>query len=378
MALLNKRRLAVFMLGSLFLNTSNSKAQKIDTISTLSVTAYIDAYYAHYTDSVGPGNFQKFPDASPRNNAPSLNIASLAMQYNSDKVRAAFVLNYGDIATAVFPHPYNNILEAHVGFKVYSKLWIDAGFFRPHFGTEYILPVENIATSVAVATVYEPSYESGIKFNFDPTSKLEINLFLLNGYNVYVNNKDQLAFGAGITYQLGAHGNIGYTNYIGPPNNKPAANLRIDQNIFYNYQIKKIRIQVGGDYCTQQNSDIATQSKTAGLYSALATIKYQWTKKFGIYCRGELFQDPDGFMSGVITDVAGNKTGYKLWGATAGIEIKPTPESYVRLENRYIQMDKDQLIFINDGYVQNARYEVMVNAGVTFDLLKNIRTNKNE
>jgi opacity protein-like surface antigen len=114
------------------------------------------------------------------------------------------------------------------------------------------------------------------------------------------------------------------------------------------------------------------------MYSALLTVKYLCTERFAIYGRGEVFEDPDGFMSTIISDHAGKNTGYKLWGLTAGLEFKPTEESYVRLEGRRLQMDKDQYIFTYDGYQNNYRYEVMINAGVTFDLLKSVRTRKTE
>jgi opacity protein-like surface antigen len=380
MASLNKQYFSFLILMISFLLSRESKAQKMDTISTFSITAYVDAYYARYTDSVGPGNFQKFPDASPRSNSPSLNVASINAQYNADKIRAVIALNFGDIAQAIFPHPYNNILEAHAGYKIYRKLWIDAGFFRPHFGTEYVLPVENIATSVAVGTAYEPAYESGIKLNFDPTAKLEINLFLLNGYNMYVDNNNKKSFGMGITYALGDKGGIGYTNYIGDdtPPGAPTAHLRFAQNVYINYQYKKIKVQVGGDFYIQQNSKLTAENKSATMYSALATVKYQWNNRFAIYGRVEVFHDPDGFVSAIIVDSNRAETGYKLWGATAGLEYKPTQESYVRLENRYIQMDKDEDIFNTNGLYRNYRYEVMIDAGVTFDLLKNVMTKKTD
>jgi len=79
-------------------------------------------------------------------------------------------------------------------------------------------------------------------------------------------------------------------------------------------------------------------------------------------------------LSTIITDNTGARTGYKLWGVTAGIEYKPTEESYVRLEGRRLQMDKNQFIFDYNGSLYNDRYEVMVNAGVTFDMLKRLKT----
>ena len=378
--ILTEKKAFLLVLTSCLLIAGKSMAQKIDTVSTFSVTAYADAYYAYYTDSVGPDKFQKFPNTSPKSNTPSLNVAQLSFQYNSDKIRAAAVFCYGDFANSTWaPAPYNNIMEAHVGFKVYSKLWIDAGFFRTHFGTEFLLPVENITSSIAVGTYYEPAFESGIKLNFDPTTKLEINLFLLNGYNMFVDNNNTKSFGMGITYAANDKLGIGYTNYIGddsPPALPDPPHLRIAQNAFLNYTYKKLKLQLGADYFTQQNSDIATNKSTAAMYSALATARYQVGKKAGIYCRGEVFRDPDAIVSPVITDHAGYKTGYKLWGITAGFEYKPTENSYIKLESRLLKMDKDQYIYIQNGSGQNARYEIMINGGVSFDLLKNFFTRK--
>jgi len=377
-----KRIFSFLIILSIFLSLSfGGLAQKIDTISTYSIVGYVDAYYAYYTDSVGTGNYQKFPTVSARSNSPSLNIAMLSFLYNADKIRATAVFHFGDITAATWaPAPYNNVMEAHVGFKVYSKLWIDAGLFRTHFGTEFLLPSENITSSVAVPTFYEPYYESGIRLNFDPTAKLEINLFLLNGYGVFVDNNKKKSFGMGITYAVNDKLGLGYTNYIGDdtPDSVTTPHLRIHQNVFLNYQYKKVKVQAGADYCIQQNSDVETGTKSATMYTGLATARYQLRSKFAIYGRGEIFSDPNGFMSTIIKDNTGKLTGYKLTGITAGIEVKPTEESYVRLEGRRLQMDNDQEIFYYNGEYRNYRYEVMINAGVTFDLLRGIKTRKAE
>lgn len=354
-----------------------SKAQDhVDTLSTLSVTGYIDAYYGYYTDSVGPGNYQKFPTVSPRSNSAGLNIAQVAVQYTGQKFRAMGAFHYGDMANSTWPTPYNNIQEAHVGVKIYSKLWIDAGFFRTHFGTESLMPIENITSSVSVSTYYEPYYESGLRLNFDPTPKLEINLYLLNGYGMFIDNNNKKSMGLATTYAISDHVGIGVTNYTGDdsPLGSVTNHLRIHNNAFLNYNNKKIKVQVGGDYSVQQNSDIATGKKYASMYSGLATIRYQCCSQFGIYARGEVFSDPDGYISGIITDRKAKATGYKLMGYTLGGEFKPTPESYIKLEGRYLQMDKDQYIYTYNSAPQNNRFEVNVNAGITFDLLRKVTT----
>jgi hypothetical protein len=355
------------------------RAQVGDSISAAwSLSAYADVYYATYSDSVGIGNYQKFPTVSPRSNSFGLNVLQLVAQYDGDKVRAMAAVHFGDIPASTWSANYNVIEEAHAGVKICKSLWLDAGFFRTHFGTEFLLPKENITSSIAVNTYYEPYFESGFRLNYDPTKRLEINLFLLNGYGIFEDNNKKKSLGLGITYVLNDKSGVGYTNYIGDdsPDSSAFPQMRFHNNIFYNYQGPKLKIQIGADYCFQQNADLATGHKTATMYSGVATIKYQVKPKAAIYARGEVFQDPDGYMSKIIIDDAGKKTGYKLWGITAGLEYKPTDNSYIRLEGRRLQMDDNQAIFRDNGKSLTFRNELMVNMGVNFDILKGSETRK--
>jgi hypothetical protein len=372
---LNRKYTLIFLLFSLS-QTIPGRAQKLDTVASYSLSGYIDAYYAYYTDSVGPGNFQKFPSISPRSNSPSLNTAQLSFQYSSDKIRTTTVLHFGDIANATWPRPYNAIMEAHLGFRLAKDMWLEGGFFRTHFGTEYLLPSENITSAVSVGTFYEPYYESGLRIDYFPIKRLEIALYLLNSYGTFIENNNKKSFGTNIAWAITDNLCLGYTNYIGDdtPPDDPITHLRIHQNAYINYQYKKFKLVAGADYCIQQHSDINDPSAKATMSSGLATLKYQWTNKAGIYGRVEFFSDPNALMSTKINDNAGKETGYKVTGASLGLEYKPTPESYVRLEGRKLQMDQDQYVFYHDNSFYNYRYEIMVNAGVSFDLLRGVRT----
>ena len=53
-------------------------------------------------------------------------------------------------------------------------------------------------------------------------------------------------------------------------------------------------------------------------------------------------------------------------GITAGVEYKPTDNSYIRLEGRDIMMDKDQEIFHWNNAQQSSRMEVLFNVGISF------------
>ena len=169
------------------------------------------------------------------------------------------------------------------------------------------------------------------------------------------------------TYAFNDNLNIGYSNYIGDdsPTGDTMTHTRVYQNFFLNFQKNRIKLQVGGDYGMQQNSD-STGKKMATMFSALATVRYAITSKFGVYTRGEIFNDPTGFLAGKFIDKTGHHTGYKLWGATLGFEYKPTDNSYIRLEGRQLQCDANQQIFRWNGKNTNVRQEVMIHMGFYF------------
>ena len=143
--------------------------------------------------------------------------------------------------------------------------------------------------------------------------------------------------------------------------------MRLLNNLFISYNLSsKLKLLIGGDFITQQNSGIADSTKTAFEYGGIATLKYQLHPKFGIYTRGEIFSDEDGFLSGIFTDRNNKLTGFKLWGVTAGLEYKPSDNWFIRLEGRQLQMDKAQEIFHWKGKDVSQRTEWMLHAGIIF------------
>ncbi len=358
-----------FLSGAfIFLFHSFSTAQTADSTAKISLNYYVDAYYAYYTDSMALDKYQQFPSVSPRSNQFGLNTAMVTAQYDASKVRGLVTLHYGDIPIAAWSSTYNPIMEAHAGVNLCKKLWLDVGFFRTHVGTEGLLPKENFASSVSINTFYEPYFESGIRFNYIPSEKLSMNLFVLNGYNRYEENNDQKSLGLLINYTFNDRANIGYSNYTGDdsPQGDTVSHLTVHNSLFFNYQLKKLKIQAGGDYCMQQHASITNSNNSASMYSGVFSLKYLCCKKTSVYAREEIFNDEDGFMSGVRVDYTGKLTGLIISGTTLGVEYKPTDNSYIRIEGRQLQAERNQYIFYFDRYYRNARTEVMFNMGVSF------------
>ncbi|MEO8768655.1 MAG: outer membrane beta-barrel protein [Ferruginibacter sp.] len=359
-----KNFITACIITMLFSSTASAQ-DSTKHVSPFTWSAYVDVYWAYYTDSVGRNNYQKFPSVSPRSNQFGLNVAMLSLKYATDKVRANATVHYGDIPLSAWSSKYNFIQEANAGILLCKNLWLDGGFFRTHFGTEALFPKENYTSSISVPTFFEPYFESGFRLNYNPTKKLSFFVYALNGYGVYEDNNNKKSAGLLVTYIFNDKVNIGYSGYYGD-DSQQGRHLRLAHNAFLNFKGKKLKLTVGGDFITQQHSGISNPKKSAAIESGVLILSYDATKKVRLYTRGEIYNDPKGILSGVFIDANNNPTGLKIWGATAGIEFKPVENAYIRIEGRYLSANADQEIFRWNTESTNQRWETMIHLGVSF------------
>ncbi len=349
--------------------SQHADSSLIASIEKIKISGYVDAYYARYSDSVGTNNYQKFPDISPKSNVFGINSVQLTAQYTGEKIRAVTTFHYGDMPSSAWSPVFNLIQEANAGVRLTKKIWLDAGFFKTHIGTEALLPKDNIASSLAIITFYEPWWQAGLKVTYTPNSTWLVCLHVLNGYNTFVDNNKSKSYGLSLSRTLGDKGSLGYYNLIGDetPENIKGTHLRMLHNLVFNYQLTpKFKTILGVDYITQKHSKITDSTKTASVYSAILTLRYQLKPKFAVYARGETFSDKDGFLTGQFVDNVNKITGFIVSGVTAGLEYKPTDNSFIRLEGRELMMNSNQQIFRTNGANTNNRTEVMINLGIWF------------
>ncbi|HXC05340.1 MAG TPA: outer membrane beta-barrel protein, partial [Bacteroidia bacterium] len=331
--------------------------------------AYADTYYAYYSDSVGLNKYQKFPAISPRSNTFGLNVIQFTASYTSDRLRSSVGLFAGDIPASAWSPVFNYIQEANIGLRLAKNLWLDAGLFKTHIGTEALLPRENICSSLSIITVYEPWFQSGAKLTYTPTDKLTLAIHVLNGYNTFVETNRKKSVGLTVLYALGDKGTLGFFNIMGDemPDAVKTSHYRILNNLAFSYDLtRKIKLSAGVDYIGQTHSQLADTNKLASVFSAIFTFRYQLISKLGVYARGEWYSDKDAVLSPVLIDASGKLTGYKISGVTLGLEWKVTDNSYIRLEGRELIMDNDEKIFRTNGSFTNQRTEIMLHTGIWF------------
>ncbi|MEZ5014643.1 MAG: outer membrane beta-barrel protein [Chitinophagales bacterium] len=359
-----------YALLCLFLCISmHSSAQTNDTSAVFSLNGYVDTYIAWYTDSLAVEGYQQFPSTDPLSAQFGLNIAELSAAYDAKKVHANVTLHYGDLPMSAWSGKYNMIQQAYAGVKLGKSIWLDAGFFRTHIGGEGLYPKENIASSIAIPTYFEPYYESGLRMTWNINDAWELKVLAMNGYNMFDDNNRRKSAGILLVYTINDHWNAGYNNYYGDDTPEFADSIlhnRLYNNLFVNFEKKKFKALLSADLAMQQNSGLDSPDASASMYSALLALRYQMCSTTGVYVRGSICNDPDGFMTGVYMHSDGTFSGLNITGATLGIEYKPIDNAYIRVEGRTLMAEDGLDIFYWNGTATASRMELLFNMGVWF------------
>jgi hypothetical protein len=346
----------------------NPYSQEYDSTGKVTLSGYIDTYYAFYTDTAGPGGFQKFPTAAPRSNQFGINILQISAKYQSEKLRGVATVFFGDCPQSAWSPHLNLIQEANAGFRVAGRLWLDAGFFRTHIGLESIQPRENITSGFATTTYFEPYFLSGAKLTWQHSERLTLQLNAFNGFNTFIETNANKALGFSSVFAPNNKWSYTFSTLFcdETPDGTSPKRLRNYNNLVAVYKTPRLVLGLEGNFGWQQHSQLFDSTKTATMASALVALKYRFTQKWGAYGRAELYTDPDEILTGPIENENHTLVGLDIFGFTAGIEYKPIPNAYLRVEGRYLQTKSTERIFYFNQHSLNRRDEVIVSLGVWF------------
>lgn len=348
---------------------TNNSSQEKDT-NQIRISTYVDGYLSAFSNDLSQQQFQPFTTVGARDNTFGVNVAQFGIHYTNNSVRGNFIYHDGDIPQATWSSNFNNLQEANMGVKLKKNLWFDMGFFATHIGTESFLPKNNMLSSTAFKTFNEPFYQAGAKLSYQPTDNWYLELWGLNGYNSFTDNNDAKSVGLLVNRDFGKYTSLTYTNLYGRESSDDALReqYRLYQNLYLNQNWNdKIFLTIGGDLGIQTNSALSNANEEAYLYAGVLTLRYQLNKEYSLTTRGEVFNDENGFISGVTVNSRGEIVGIELLGITLGGEYRPKPNAYVRLEGRYAQTENKQALLIENGEMVNDRMEVLFTMGFYLD-----------
>ena len=339
-----------------------------DSTGHFTFSGYIDTYGAYYTDTVGSGGFVKFPTSAPRSGQFGLNILQFSTKYESRFFRGTATVFFGDVAESAWSPKYNLIQEANLGFRIVNKLWLDVGYFRTHIGLESIQPRENMTIGIATTTYFEPYFLSGAKLTYSPSKVWSIQLNAFNGFNNYVENNANKALGISTSYTPNDKFTSTFSSLVcdESPDGFNRDQTRLYSNWIGVYKSNRWSLGYEVNFGLQTNSDLVDSTKTAQMFSFLLATKYRFNSKWAGYARVEHFTDKNEMLTGPIINENHQLVGLDLYGLTFGIEYKPIPNSYVRLEGRILQTATDEKIFQYKGNSTNQREEILFGIGLWF------------
>lgn len=336
----------------------------------VNISGYMDCYIATdndaYVKSVYP-YLRALTYINSKKDQFSLNTAQINIDGSWSNFRGVASIHFGDLHRTAYTLSGNSlpaIQQANLGFNLIDNLWIDAGYFLTHIGGESFLPKDNWLSSHSIVTYFEPFYQAGVRASYE-TDKFTGQLYLLNGNGIFEENNDNKTLGVFLSYKPIDYLTASYASVLGNEEAGSLASYKMHMlNCFVvSYSITDAFALKGQfdiatkDVTTNSEIDSTNNSNTiAGKFSGWSlTAHYQANDIFSGTLRYATSNNSDGVYAPILQ---GN-------GITAGIEYKPSANSYVRLEGTYLILGDDYKIFEgSDGKPSNKRMEVALNFGV--------------
>ena len=270
------------------------------------VSGLVDGYYSY--------NFNR-PDAGVNNarafdaydNSFSLNLAKITLEKKNDLANPlGFKVDLGfgptvDIVNG--PGPYGgqqikNLLQAYLSYvaPIGNGLTVDFGKFATPAGAEVIETKDNYNYSRGLLFTYGPYYHLGFRSKYTFNDKVAVTGFLLNGWDIHTDNNHGKTYGASVTLTPTSRLAITQTYLGGPEQVGDSRQWRNFSDTVLSYvATDKLTFLANFDYGTDK-----LISGQKGHWTAFAAyMKYAFNNRFAFSPRFEIFDDHDGFRTGL-------------------------------------------------------------------------------
>lgn len=270
------------------------------------VSGLVDGYYSYnFNRPDGKANTGRAFDAY--DNSFSLNLAKLTLEKKNDLANPLgfkLDLGYGPTVDIVNgPGPFGgqqvkNVLQAYLSYvvPVGNGLTVDFGKFVTPVGAEVIETKDNYNYTRSFMFAYGPYYHTGFRGKYTVNSKVSFTGFLLNGWDTALDNNNGKTYGMSVSLTPTSKFAITET-YLGGPeqtgDSRPWRNFS-DTVISY-VATDKLTFLANIDYGTDK---FVTGQKGHWFASAFY-FKYAFNNRFAFSPRYEVFDDHDGFRTGL-------------------------------------------------------------------------------
>jgi len=280
---------------------SKTKAQDSTAASGIEMSGFVDAYYSK--NFAKPATrVNKLRNFDVAENQFNLSLAELVVQKKAGPVGFRFDLDFGSTNDLVQPGNASTLSVLQQGYltavlPVGEGLTVDAGKFVTHMGNEVIESKDNWNYSRSLLFAWAiPYYHTGIRLAYPVSSAFTAAVHVVNGWNSGTDNNDFKSLGCTLNYALtGSTGIIvnamdGFENLTAIENGK-----RTVFDFIITHQLtESFSVVLNGDYGQAGTTSGLAIWKGAALYG-----RYLITPKYAVALRGEIFDDPQGYATGL-------------------------------------------------------------------------------
>jgi putative OmpL-like beta-barrel porin-2 len=368
---------------------------KIDFFKGLKFRGWIDAYYvsnfnrpSRNTVNAGQGSSVVKGRAitiegrtfDVHSNSVTLSLAEIELEKvpATGEIGFKFDLNFGETPEIIVDTIKGSVgpdaaMDSVLGFdKTFQHasigylapigrgLRLDFGKFVTHIGGETIETIKNNNYSHAFFYTYAiPFQDTGLRIHYDWSDTFYTEMYIVNGWNVTVDNNDGKTIGPSIGWAPSPKFSAYFNYLVGPERTNVNGDYRhlVDAQAFLN-PIDPLNIAFNFDYGFEENVPSAN-GKNAEWLGLTGWLRYKVTEKLEPVVRVEYYRDGDAFTTGL------KQT---LWGYTLTLNYKLAVTKgsslLVRPEIRY---DKSSNTFFSDqsGF-QRTNNQTTVGIGLVY------------
>lgn len=305
--------------------------------SPLTFYCFVDGYFGYDfhdpASHVRPG----FLYSHNRTNEFALNQGLVGARYQDAHVRAALGLHAGTYVEANYaaePNTLKNIYEAYAGFRPTTKTWLDVGVFSSHIGLESAISKVNITLTRSLMAENTPYFETGARLTYEPSAKLTLTAFALNGWqNIRETNRSK-AFGTQIQWKPTAKLLLNSSTFFGNEQPQDSARRYRYFHDFYLTYTATDRLTLALVFDIGQQRRVPT-SGTDTWHTGAAFLRYKLNEQWAAAARAEYYYADRGVIIAAFAPAATDPN-FLVRGASLNLDYAPTAHVLARIEGRVL------------------------------------------
>lgn len=312
------------------------------------VEGYIDLFYGISSNTSTPGNIPYFV-SSARINRLAVNKVFLALRYNGDRFRSAFIPAAGTYMTdnyALEKGLARYLVEANAGIKLSKKkaVWLDAGIMESPFTNESAISGNQWMYTRSFAPEYVPYYLTGLRLSLPLSANTGMRLWLLNGWQQIIDQNTRPAYAVGFDWRPRPEVDVVSNFFVGDERSplRPEFRTRLLKDLYVTWRPRKhFRIATCIYYGLQQR----VGSTGARWFQANLTARQRIAEGVQLSVRAEYFHDPD-----MVMITALNADGFRGGSIGTCLDVRLFHKTIFRVDVRRFSSPQDIFPVDNGGF----------------------------